>query len=817
VRFLAGGGADAPEVFLCRFGAHRRFVRAVREAAREMSDGTRPASPPDPSPAAEAGDGAATPSLTVDSLVAIDGAGAITVYSGKVDLGTGVRTALTQIVAEELRVGVDQIRYVQGDTARTPGDQGYTAGSKTLQNHGPQLRLAAATAFQTLLDLAADALGVPREALRAEGGRIGVGPALDRAVPYGRLVAGRRLRLKIAPPDPRVSVREPGGYRVVGRSVPRLDLPGKVMARFTYLHDLTVPGMLHGRVVRPAGRNAAFESFATASLEAVRAIPGFLRVVQRGSFVGVVAATEWAAIRAASALTVHWNAGPPLADQAALPEVLQDPAHIYQTNVEVDTGDVDAALAGAARTVEGSYFTPYQMHGSMGPSCGVADVRGTPDAEGIQATVWSATQGVYPLRRAVAQLLGLDAERVRVVYMEGSGCYGHNGADDGADDAAADAALLSQAVGQPVRVQWMREEEHGWEPLGPAMLHRMHGGLDAAGAVAAWHHTVFTPPHSTRPPANAPNPAGQSEGVPRDAVGHLLAGQAIGALPSPLPDAPRNSGTRNAPIGYTFPNVRLTANHVRYFAPRGDNPSAPSAPLTYTLPRPSALRSLGGFSNSFANESFVDELAAAAGTDPLLFRLRALDDPRATAVLEAVAEAAGWGRPMPPGPDGMSSGRGVAFLRYETAGAYVAACAEVLVDSITGVVRVTRVVVAHDCGLVVNPDGVRNQIEGNVIQGISRTLKEEVVFDRAGVTSVYWTARPGYQPYPVIGFADVPEIQIVLLDRPTEKAWGAGEPAIGAMPGAIGNAVYAATGVRLRTLPLTPERVRAALAGASPP
>ncbi len=550
--------------------------------------------------------------------------------------------------------------------------------------------------------------------------------------------------------------------------------------------------MLHGRVIRPAGRNATFESIDATSLQTVQSIPGFLQVVQDGNFVGVVATTEWAAIQAARTLKIHWNLGAPLSDQSSLPQTLQDPAATYQTLTEVDKGNVDATLASAAHQLDATYFTPFQMHGSMAPSCAVADVRSAPDATGIQATVWSSTQGVYPLQGAIAQLLELPISTVRVIYMEASGCYGHNGADD----VAADAALLSRAVGQPVRVQWMREDEHGWEPLGPAMVHQMRGGLNASGAVAAWEHSVFTPPHTTRPSGNA---------------GLLLAGQALGFLPPPLPPARPNLGTRNGPVTYTFDNDRYTGHHVQFFATLPGS-REPATPLTYTLLRPSALRTLGGFSNTFANESFMGELAAAAGADPLAFRLRHLNDPRAVAVLQAMAEQAGWTESLSPAPSGILRGRGIAFLRYETNEAYVVAYTEVEVNPTTGSVHVNRVVVAHDCGLIINPDGLRNQIEGNVIQGISRTLKEEVHFDSQGVTNLLWSSGPD----PVIHFKEVPSIEIVLIDHPRQPAWGAGEPTIGAIPAAIGNAIFDAARIRLRTLPFTPARVLAALSSVTP-
>jgi nicotinate dehydrogenase subunit B len=736
-------------------------------------------------------------SVAVDSWIAITHEG-VTVYSGKVELGTGVETALKQIVAEELNLNVRQVHYVQGDTVLTPGDQGYTAGSKSVQTEGPALRIAAATAFQALLSLAAKNLDVPTSALQARNGFIGIGPELHRAVSYSELVENQQLQLTS---NPDVSVKNPSAYQIVGQPVARADLPGKFDGTFTYMQDLKVPGMLHGRIVRPVARNATFDSIDSASMQAVQAIPGFLRVVQKDNFVGVVASDEWAAISAVQTLKVNWTVTAPLPFGTGAPDVvttLTNPANIYQTDKEDAVGDFDSAYqTNGATTLQAQYSTPFQMHGAIGPSCAVASVTSAPDRSGIQATIWSGTQGVFPLQGAIAQLLGLPTSAVHVIYVEAAGCYGHNGADD----AAADAALLSQAMGQPVRVQWMRQEEHGWEPLGPAMEHQMQAALVGTGIVA-WQHTVYTPTHDSRPGRVA---------------GNLLSGQDLGFLPSPLPNAPVNAGTRNGPVVYNFPNMQLVANHVRMFdtGPLGSNGAPATAPLTYVLPRSTALRSLGGFSNSFANESFLDELANAAGLDPVVLRLQYLADSRAIGVINGMAQKAGWtAAPLPPAGAGILSGRGVSFVRYETLETYVAGYVELQVNTATGVIKVTRVVIAHDCGLIINPDGLRNQIEGNVMQGISRTLFEQVQFDANGVTSLLWakSSNPQILAYPVVNFIDAPpSVEIVLLDQPTQPAWGAGEPTIEVMPGAIGNAFFNATGRRIRTLPMTPATVLAAL------
>ncbi|GAB3060568.1 xanthine dehydrogenase family protein molybdopterin-binding subunit [Intrasporangium mesophilum] len=710
-------------------------------------------------------------------------AGRTTIYSARVELGTGTQTALTQIVVEELRLGMQRVDFVQGDTILTPS--ALTAGSKSIQDGGPLLRRAAATAYVALRHLAADYLGVPADDLTSEAGKFVV-RGTNRSVSYERLLARANVLLTTSDTAPTLP---PSEYRVVGTDVPRVDLPDKVFARFEYVADVTLPGMLHGRLIRPAGRNAQFAGITPESLARTQAIPGFVAVVQKGNFVGVVADNEYAATLAAApatGLVVQWTAGPGLAPMASLEAELRKPENHYGTFVDVATGDFGAAYSGAARKLSATYFTPYQMHASMGASCAVADVRSEPDPEtGVLATIWSGTQGVHNLRGAIATLLyggNVDVTTVHVKYVEASGCYGHNGADD----VAADAAVMSQAVGRPVRVQWTRQNEHGWEPLGEAAAHDLEAGV-TDGKVVAWHHRLYALTANSRPGGNNP--------------GTLLAGTLMGNLPADLPANSRNSSGRNEPVTYAIPNHLTDSKLVKSFATTGPTSRRASTPLTHTFLRTTALRSLGGFSNSFANESFLDEVAHAAGLDPLQVRLELLaDDPRATAVLQAIADA--W-RSRPPGGDG--DGAGLGFQQYERVEAYAAAYVEVTVGA-DGAVRVTRVVVAHDCGLIINPDGLRNQIEGNVIQGISRALREEVAFSPEGVTSVTWEGANGYAP---IRFNDVPPIECILIDRPDQPAWGAGEPTIGTIGGAIGNAVYAATGRRVRRLPMTPARVLA--------
>jgi nicotinate dehydrogenase subunit B len=688
----------------------------------------------------------------LDAWLAIATDGHVTAFCGKVELGTGIETALAQLVAEELGVAVGQVGLVMGDTERCP-DQGPTVGSRTLQSAGPQIRQAAADARQTLLNMAAVRLGVPAASLAAKDGVV-TGPGGLR-VSYAELVGGGRLDAKLAT---RGRLKPPASMTVIGKPIPRVDLPGKVHGSHPYIQNLGVPRMRHGRVVRSPRAGTTVAAVDAAS---VAALPGNVRVVGLGNFVGVVADREEQVIAAAAALRVTWQGGAALPGAEALPAALK--AAPATERVAQANGDVEAALATATRTASAEYFVPFQMHASIGPSCAVADVR--PEA----ATLWSATQSSFLTRASVASLLGLAPDRVRLIWVEGSGCYGHNGADD----VTADAALLSQAVGAPVRVQWTRADEHGREPKGPAMVIAVRGGLDARGRVVAWDSHVYSPTHSSRPHGAAP--------------GNLLAGAELG-LP---PGAGVEGADRNARPAYRFANDRVRLNL-----------------LEVPVLRTSALRGLGSPQNTFAIESFMDELAALAGVDPIAFRLRHLQERRAVAVLEEVAKLARWDPRRSPQVDRASGrGRGVAFVQYDNAGAYVGLVVEVRVDRASGKVRVERVYVAHDCGLIVNPDGVRNQIEGNVIQALSRALLEEVRFDQRAVTSLDWAS------YPILRFSDVPDdIAISLIDRRDQPSLGAGEPATSPVFAAVANAIFDATAARLRSVPFTPERVKAALA-----
>jgi nicotinate dehydrogenase subunit B len=688
----------------------------------------------------------------VDGFLAIGADGSVTLYSGKVDLGTGVRTALAQIAAEELDLPVDRITIIQGDTLLTP-DQGPTVGSLTIQNGGMQIRQAAATARKFLLDSSVQRLGVPASGLRVHNGTVtGSGKTLS----YAELVGGRVFSLKI---DKNAPTKDPATYSIVGKSVPRLDIPAKATGRFTYVHDLRIPGMLHGRVVRPLAIGSRLENIDHSS---VKDVPGLVAVVRERDFLAVVATTEWGAIQAARKLKATWSAWEGLPDRDKLWEYVRS-TKIAKDEITSQVGSSAEAMVKALKRLAATYDFAMHTHGSIGPSCAVAQF------EDGKLTCWSASQATHNLRKQLAQMLSLAVENVHCIYLEGSGCYGRNGHED----AAGDAALLAKAVGRPVRVQWSRTDEHGWAPLGPPIMVDLRAGMDDSGEIAAWESEVFFP-QTVGAPLLVPLVAATLSGLPAEP--HMGTGSLF----------------QNSAIPYKFPNVRTVCHWLE------------TTPL-----RPSWIRSPGRLQNTFANECFMDELAAAASTDPLEFRLKYLDsnDKRAMEVLERLVKLAKWEkRPSPQKAAGhIVKGRGVSYLHYDLARSYVGAVAEVEVDRSSGAIRVERFFVTHDCGRIINPNGVKNQIEGNIVQTVSRTLMEEIHFDRSAVTSLHWGT------YPILTFPDVPEVEIELIDRPREKPWGAGEPAAAVVASAISNAVFDATGVRLRSVPFTPTKVKAAI------
>ena len=692
----------------------------------------------------EASAGALPPAANeLDSWLTVAADGSVTVFSGKVELGTGVSTALRQIVAEELDVPFDRITWVQGDSDHTV-DQGSTVGSQTVKRGGAQLRQAAAEARAALLEMASAKLDASMDSLVVANGVVSVQGANDRRVTYAELIGGKRFERTVSG---KAKVKSPSEYSVVGKPMPRVELPAKMTGRHIYMHDVRVEGMLHGRVIRPASIGAKLFSVDDSGLRDIRGA----RVLRKADFLGVVAEREEDAIKAAKAVKATWSESQTLPEQRALHDALMG---ITATDrVSTDSGDVPASIARGAKKVSARYRWPFQMHASIGASCAVADVKRD------SATIWSSTQGAHALKGALAGVLGLSPESVHVIWTEGSGCYGHNGSDD----AAADAALMSQLAGRPVRVQWSRADEHGWEPKGVAMVMDVSGGLDDSGKITGWDYAVWTPTHSSRPGGGAGS-------------ANFIAAQLTGAVPASRASL---GGDRNSRHTYAIPSTRVVAHLLQ------------SSPL-----RTSSFRGLGSPQNSFANESFMDELAVAAGVDPVEFRLRHLTDPRAIAVVRAAAKLANW-QPRVSHASSSSKGRGFGFVQYEGTEAYVAAAVDVDVDESAHSVRVTRVCVAHDCGLIVNPNGLKNQIEGNVIQAISRTLKEQVSFDRARVTSLDWRG------YDILRFSEIPDsIDIELIDHPEVPSVGAGEASTSPIPGAIANAIYDATGKRLRDVPL---------------
>ncbi len=687
----------------------------------------------------------------LDAWIRIDGANRITVYTGKAELGQGIKTALLQVAAEELLVPPARVLLVTADTALTP-DEGYTAGSHSMQDSGIALRHACAQARQVLAGMAAQRFGLPAGALAAADG--GFGAPDGRRASYGELLDGRQLHLRA---DPAVAPRAPATHTLAGKSLARVDIPAKLTGGPAYVQDLRLPGMVHGRVVRPpspAARLLALDA------QAVARLPGVLKVVRDGRFLAVIADGEYRAVKAATALAqaARWEMPavfPGGAGNAAL--VAGQPS---EPTTILDRG----ALPGGVM-LGASYTRPFQLHASIGPSCAVARL-----ADG-QYTVWTHSQGVFPLRAALAELLGVPKEGIRCIHTEGSGCYGHNAADD----VAADAALLARALpGRPVRVQWMREDEHGWEPFGPPMRAEVQGALGPDGRIAAWQYAVWSATHNARP----------------GKAGNLLAATHlekpfVPPPPKPIPQ-PEGGGDRNAIPYYVLPNARV----VHHFQPQA-------------ILRTSAVRSLGAYCNVFAIESFMDELAASGRIDPLAFRLRHLDDPRAIEVVKTAAARFGWDAWRRPDPRRGRRGRGFAFARYKNLAAYCALALEVEVAVDTGWVRVVRAVAAVDCGEVVNPDGVRNQIEGGIIQSASWTLLERVRFDDTRVLTRDWAG------YPILRFGQVPDrLEVHLLDRPGQPFLGTGEAAQGPAAAAIANAVADACGLRLRDLPLDRARVR---------
>ena len=717
----------------------------------------------------------------VDSWIAIAADGSVTAYSGKEELGQGISTAQAQLVAEELSVPFERVKLIYCDTALTP-DQAYTSGSQSHPanfNHA-NLAQAAATAREALIQMASQKLGVPADQLAAADGVISAKSNPSKKVTYGQLVGGKKFRLML---DPAAKRKPPSEWTVLGKPVQRRDIPEIVTGQFEFVHNVRVPGMLHGRVVRPPSPGATVMSVDEAS---VAGMPGLVKVVVKKNFVGVVAEKPWQALQAVEKLKVTWSAGSKLPNAADFYEQLRNQKPTRDLLL-LDSKDVEQKLGQAAAVLKATYLHPYQAHGSMGSSCAVADVRGD------RATIWSPTQGVWYQRSTAAMVLGLKPENVHVIFRRGAGCYGLNAADT----VTYDAALLSQAAGKPVRVQLTRKDELTSENYGNAFLMDERAGLDAQGNIIAWEHEAWSPTLGNRPGPGTP--------------GNVITGALVGFEPeaftprSPAPE-PRNFNNNSN-------GIPSYAAALFDGVPKGAGAMASARVLVHNIPSPfftGPLRSPARFQNTFAQESFMDELAAHAKADPVEYRLRHLRNQRVIGVLEAAAKAANWeARPSPRSgirKTGQANGRGVACVAYEGDNGYTGIVTEVEVDQATGKIAVKRVVVAIDAGPISNPDGLKNQAEGGALQGMSRALLEEVTWDDQKITSIDWRT---YHTLP-LGFS-IPKVECVLLNRPDEEATGAGETAITVIAAAIGNAVFDATGARLRQIPFTAERVKAAL------
>ena len=690
----------------------------------------------------------------VDAFLAVNGDGTVTVYCGKVDLGQGLRIAIPQIAAEELGIGIDKIKYIEGDTSLTP-NQGRTSGSTGIQRGGMQIRQAAATARKALIDLAAKRLNVEPNDLVASGGEVRP-KAGGAGIRFASLIGDRRFDLKL---DPKAPLKDPASYTIVGKPLRRPDVASKCIGKAIFVHDFTLPGMLHARVIRPPAIGATLISVEE---ESVKQFPG-VKVVRIKNFLAVIAEDEWTTVRAAGALRAQWSdwAGLPVQDK--LVETLRASPGITEESL-VTKGTAVTPAPENAKTLTASYFWPMQSHASLGPSCAVADVRA--DA----ATIWTASQGIHDNQTTYARFLRLPKDKVRLIYLEGSGCYGMNGHED----AAADAAILSQAVGRPVRVQWSRADEHGWDPKGPPQLLDITGVMGASGQILDWRTDMWIP-QTTRGLLNIPLLGPQAAGLDN------IVGLNTGLI------------SQNGDPPYAADHVQVVVHWLK------------ETPL-----RPAPLRSPGKPANCFAVESFTDELAAAAGIDPIEFRLRSLKDPRAIEVIKRMAALMKWQARPSPGADtsaAVARGHGISFVHYKHNETYVAMAMEVAVERASGRITVERVACAHDCGQIINPDGVRAQVEGSILQTLSRVLLEEVKFDRSRVLSLDWSS------YPILRFSNMPKLDIDLIDRPNEPPLGAGEAACAVVGAALANAVYDATGTRLRTVPFTPERVKAELNG----
>ena len=692
----------------------------------------------------------------LDSWLSIDQSGKITIFSGKVDLGTGVKTALAQIAADELYVPFTAIEMVMGDTATTP-DQWITGGALSISQGGNELRLAAASARNALLDRAAQKWNIPASELLVRDGVIFPISNPAQKLTYGSLI-GDGFKLEV---NPKTNLKSHTEYRVIGKSVPRVDIPEKVTGEYLYMHDFKLPGMLHARVVRPNSIGAKLKSVDDSALKNIK---GYLQTVRKGDFLVVISSTEWGAVKAAREIKVTWAKGPDLPKKSTIFKEWRE-MPIAKEDVTQKVGNVDSVLNAGAKNIKASYNFAVQTHASIGPSCAVADYK-----DG-KLTVWSASQATHSMQHELSVITRLPKESIRLIYLDGSGCYGRNGHED----ATADAALASMAIGKPVRLQWMRHDETALAPKSPPRTMDFEASLDSNGNITGWKSDFYIALNhiAFMKPLDFPLLAATDTGVPRP-------GNWVGFL------------FQNSAAPYSVPNITVNTKHI-----------------AQTFLRSSHLRSPGRIENSFGNESFMDELAIASNSDPAEFRIKNLTDPRAIAVIRAAMKSSNWQSKEPSYKTNANSkiakGRGIAYVRYNNAITYVATVADIELNRETGKILVKNLYVAHDCGQMINPDGVQNQIEGGAIQTVSRVLMEEVKWTGSDIDSVDWST------YPIVRFNEVPKVHTVLIDQPGTPSWGAGEQTPTTIPAAIANAVFDATGIRLRTIPFTPESVKLAL------
>ncbi len=714
----------------------------------------------------------------LDSWLAISADGSVTAYTGKCDFGQGMYTAQTQLVAEELCVPLDRVKLIQCDTAITP-DQGTTSGSQSSPTNfnARNLAQAAATAREALVAMAGAKLAVPADQLEVDNGIISA--TNGKRVSYSELIGGKHFNINV---NPNAKRRSPGDWKILGKPVPSMDRVALMTGTFEFVHNVHVPGMVHGRVVRPPDPAA---TLTYVDHDSVKEVPGIIQVVVRKNFVGVVAEKQWQAAQAAEKLKVTWKLGPALPPQNDFYEYIR--RRPSRATMLVNSNDVDEKLKTAAKVLQASYVYPYQAHGSIGSSCAVADVRAD------RATIWSPTQSVYPTQHGISALTGLPLEKVRVIFVRGSGCYGLNAADT----VSYDAALLSQAVRRPVRVQLTRKDEFISENYGSSCVIEQRAAIDAKDTITAWDCESWSASRGGRPGYDQP--------------GNVMTGMLVGFDPETVKPqvaievAEELSNRSNIVPSYLAGCVNgkcAGGGSIRSERVLSRSVNSPF----FTGPLRSPLR----LQNTFAHECFMDEIAASVKADPVAYRLQHLTETRIIDVLRAAAKAADWQARPSPRPEnlrtGTVAGRGIACVAYEGDNGYAALVAEVEIDLASGVVQPRRFVIANDSGPISNPDGLRNQMEGGVLQGMSRALAEEITWDDHHVTSVDWAT---YNNLP-LGI-EIPVVECILLDRPSVEATGAGETAITLVAAAIGNAIFDATGGRIRQVPFTPDRIKAAL------